>query len=149
MSQADSSLPISGLNLSSLNAIRAIVPQSERGPSAPTDSRAASDEDRRRSAAWAKLIQGQLADWRRDPQQLEDEDIPPPSADTIDRVMTVAMAMHDQGLPPPDRIVPTGDGGIALQFELNNEFISIEVEPEGLVELLVFCDGRLTHRAAI
>lgn len=149
MSQADSSLPISELNLSYLNAIREIAPPSERGPSAPTDSRAASDEDRRKSAAWASFIQGQLADWRRNPRQLEDDDIEVPSAGTIDRATAVAISMRDKGLPPPDRIVPTGDGGIALQFERNNEFISIEVEPEGLVELLVFCDGRLTHRAAI
>lgn len=60
-----------------------------------------------------------------------------------------SQARRDQGLSPPDQIVPTGDGGIALQFERDPEFVSIEIEPEGLVELLVFDGGKLKHRAAI
>ncbi|HEX5446771.1 MAG TPA: hypothetical protein VFW87_23335 [Pirellulales bacterium] len=74
---------------------------------------------------------------------------PAPNIDTIRRAIVVACSMRDQRLTPPDRIVPTGDGGIAMQFERDPEFISIEIEPGGLVELLVFNESRLKHRAAI
>ena len=57
--------------------------------------------------------------------------------------------MRDHGAPPPTRIVPTGEGGIALQFERGRDFVSIEIEHEGVVELLVFEEGRLKHRAAL
>lgn len=149
MNHTDSSLPISGLDLSYFNRHCGVARPPEHGSCVPIDSQVGRDEDCQKSAAWSKFIQGQLSDWRRNQRQLEDDDIEAPSAGTIDKATAVAISMRDRGLPPPDRIVPTGDGGIALQFDRDNEFISIEVEPEGLVELLVFCDGRFTHRAAI
>lgn len=105
--------------------------------------------DKVRKDDWAAIIEGRLAEWARDPAQLEDEDLTAPNAATIARAFLVARSLREQGAPPPCRVVPTGDGGIAFQFERGREFLSIEVEPEGLVELLVFDDGRLKHRSAL
>lgn len=101
------------------------------------------------ASAWSAFIDGQLASWARDPAQLEDDDVLAPSPTTITKASQVAASLRDHGAPSPTRVVPTGDGGIALQFERGREFISIEIEPEGLVELLVFEEGHLTHRAAL
>jgi hypothetical protein len=100
-------------------------------------------------AAWATYIKEQLAAWALDTSQLEDDDIVPPNPATIDRASKAAIALRDQGAPAPTRIVPTGDGGVAFQYDGQSEFISIEIEPEGRVELLVFVNGRLTHRAEL
>lgn len=149
MSQAESNLAFSDQSLSYLTAFCAAAPTATGAPSAPVGRQAASDDEGRKAARWSELIEDQLAGWRRDPAQLEDDDILSPTADTIRRAIVVASSMRDQGLSPPDRIVPTGDGGIAVQFERDPEFVSIEIEPEGLVELLVFEGGKLKHRAAI
>jgi hypothetical protein len=98
---------------------------------------------------WSALIDGQLASWAHHPAQLKDDDVLAPSVATIRKASLVAASLRDRGAPSPTRVVPTGDGGIALQFERGREFISIEIEPEGLVELLVFEEGRLKHRAAL
>jgi hypothetical protein len=94
-------------------------------------------------------IQGQLADWARDPAQLAEDDLTAPNAATIARASLVASTLHENGAQSPNRVVPTGDGGIAFQFERGHEFISIEVEPEGVIELLAFDDGRLRHRSTL
>lgn len=98
---------------------------------------------------WADIIEGRLADWARDPTQLEEGDLTAPNAATIARACLVASTLRDKGASPPDRVVPTGDGGIAFQFERGREFMSVEVEPEGVVELLVFEEGRLKHRVTL
>ena len=98
---------------------------------------------------WADIIEGRLADWARDTTQLEEEGLTAPNAATIARAFLVASTLRDKGASPPDRVVPTGDGGIAFQFERGREFISVEVEPEGVVELLVFEEGRLKHRVTL
>src|SRR5690348_11187760 len=76
---------------------------------------------------WTSLIEGQLAAWARDPTQLQEEDYTAPTTETIAQASSVASALRDQGAPPPSRVVPTGDGGIAFQFERGHEFISIEI----------------------
>lgn len=148
MSQAESRFAFSGQSLSYLTAICAAWQTVIGAPPASADGHAASSDEGRKAARWSELIEGQLDGWRRDPAQLEDDDVLAPTIDTIRRAIVVARSMRDQRLPPPDRIVPTGDGGIALQFERDREFVSIEIEPEGLVELLVFDGGKLKHRAA-
>lgn len=46
-------------------------------------------------------------------------------------------------IPAPTNVAPTDDGGIALQYELTDAFLTIEIDPEGAVELRVFRDGDL------
>lgn len=98
---------------------------------------------------WSQWIEGPLASWSHDPSQLEDDGLLAPSPATIRKASSVAVSLEAHGAPAPTRIVSTGDGGVAFQFERGNQFISIEVEPEGIVELLVFDNGRLTHRSAL
>lgn len=99
--------------------------------------------------AWAPFIEEQLVEWALNPRQCEGDDVVPPNSATISHATVTAISLRDQGAPAPTRIVPTGDGGIAFQYDGDPEFISIEVEPEGRVELLVFVNGRLTHRTEL
>lgn len=137
MNQAKSTITISAQNL----AFFAGIPgHQQRKPDAA---------DPQPSGAWSRLINEKLVAWAQNPRQFEDDDITVPSAATISRASLVASSLRDQGAPAPSRIVPTGDGGIAFQYDSDPEFISIEVEPDGPVELLVFNKGRLTHRAEL
>lgn len=123
-----------------------------RAAARPGEQTATADSPGNRDSGrigWADIIEGRLADWTRDPTQLEEEDLTAPNAETIARACLVASTLRDKGASPPNRVVPTGDGGIAFQFERDREFISVEVEPEGVVELLVFEDGQLKHRSAL
>jgi hypothetical protein len=124
------------------------------GPSSPRAAPVAEAPSSRRDttpdvSAWSALIDGQLASWAQNPASLEDDDLLAPSLSTIRKASLGAASLRDHGTPLPTRIVPTGDGGIAIQFARDREFISIEIEPEGVVELLVFEEGRLKHRAAL
>lgn len=144
MSSAKEAFAISSDSLAYF-AVGASPPRSAKTAEKPSLRVVAGDD----AIAWSKLIDGQLASWIEDPAQLEEEDLLAPSPAILRRASLVAASLRDHNTPPPTRIVPTGDGGIALQFEREREFISIEIEPEGPVELLVFEDGCLKHRAAL
>ena len=66
------------------------------------------------SASTFAIIERQLAEWARDPAQLQEDDLTAPSAATIARLLSVAVSLRDHGAGPPARVVPTGDGGIAF-----------------------------------
>jgi hypothetical protein len=136
MSQVKSTFTISAENLAFFTG----------APRLQESDKVGARDKRKSSDAWASLIE-QLVSWAQGASQITDDDIIAPSSATISRATTVAVSLRDQGAPAPTRIVPTGDGGIAFQYDGRPQFISIEVEPEGPVELLIFNEGRLTHRA--
>lgn len=95
---------------------------------------------------WDRILNESLIEWGGDPSRLRDSDIEPPSRELITLVSRYALKLRDAGLPPPTRVVPNGDGGIALEKFVNSSFQSIEFEKDGTVELLTFKDGKLESR---
>jgi hypothetical protein len=143
MSQAKSTFTISEQSLAFVLG----VPERQ---SRQTEAAADNTCDQQATAdAWARFIDEQLPAWAENPSQLEDDDLVAPSLTTISRASTIAASLRAQGAPPPTRIVPTGDGGIAFQYEGDPKFVSIEIEPEGPIEILVFNLGRLIYRAEL
>src|SRR5437660_3483588 len=66
------------------------------------------------SAGWQAVISGPLAQWTQDSSQLEDDDISPPSPETMHRAAQVARQLCAAGLPAPQRVAATGDSGIVF-----------------------------------
>jgi hypothetical protein len=102
-----------------------------------------------RAAAWNAIADSQLIAWGRDPGQLEEDGIQAPAEQTIARATELASRLRVQGVPAPTRIVPTGDGGIAFQFEDDSRFTSIEIGDDGVVELYQFEESRLILRQVV
>lgn len=104
----------------------------------PTAERAA---NRR---GWQSIIDTRLIEWGRDPGVLADEGVTVPSRAIVARACEVAMFLRDQGdVPPPLRVVPSPDGGIALERWTGTFFETLEICDDGSVELTAFDGGRL------
>ena len=98
--------------------------------------------------AW-NTIDGKLIEWGRDPSQLEDEDIIPPSSDAIASASKFACEFRDQGKPAPLRVVPNGDGGIVFRWEYGETSISVEIEADESKELRCFHNCRLKFQGPL
>jgi hypothetical protein len=96
--------------------------------------------------AWQRLIDHQLLEWGRDPGQLEDEGVEPPSVSTILAAIQLAQRLRDRGSPPPDATVPDPNGGIV--FERQEQDISevFHVWDDETVEYRCFQGTRLVDR---
>ena len=98
------------------------------------------------SEQWQALIDYQLVEWGRDPGQLEDEGIQPPSIETIELAIWLASRLRRADLPPPTRIVPNAHGGIVFERHERNVFESIRLSADGSAEYCAFENSRLVKR---
>lgn len=115
---------------------------------AVTEARITRDYGRidKASEEWHVLIDDQLIEWGRDPSQLEDEDIQPPSMDTIHRAIWLATVLSKADVPAPTRIVPDADGGIVFERHEGSVFESIRLSADGGAEYCAFKNSRLVKR---
>ncbi|MBI3834564.1 MAG: hypothetical protein HY287_09585 [Planctomycetes bacterium] len=98
---------------------------------------------------WQEVIDRKLVDWGRNPQQLEYEELIPPTRFAIQSAAAIAMLCRDHALAPPMRVVPDGDGGIILERWKGSLSTSIEVARDGTVEVVVVEDCRVVSRQVL
>ena len=98
---------------------------------------------------WQKLIDCQLIELEGDPGEMEDDEGPPPSSDTILLAIRVANRLRDSGTPAPTRIVPDAHGGIVIEREEDNLFESYRISADRSVEYCAFKDCRLVKRTPL
>lgn len=99
--------------------------------------------------AWQRFIDHTLIEWGRNPGQLEDEGIDPPSKETIQRAIHLAQDCKKQGLPPPDSVVPDPNGGIVFERRKKSLSEVLHLWEDGSVEYQRFMGHRLVERRAI
>jgi hypothetical protein len=95
---------------------------------------------------WQSVIDHYLLMWAQDATELEDEGIIPPSKGVIRRSCQVAGELREAGLPGPDRVAATGDGGIVFVRQTGSVLSSLEIAADGSVEVTVFRDCHLESR---
>ena len=103
--------------------------------------------DQARREGWRSIVDHVLIEWGRHPESIEDDGIEPPTGAAVAGASEVACRLRDEGMPLPVNVAPTGDGGIAFQYELSDLFVTIEVDVAGDVELRIFHDGRVIRRS--
>ena len=113
------------------------------------DSVLSSGEVYQNRLGWDNIIDVQLIEWGKDPSWLEDDGLEPPSRQIIGLACCVAQAMRDEGAPPPLRVVPDGDGGIAFEWKDGTASCAVEIEEDGSVEMITFENSRLVSRQRI
>jgi len=96
-----------------------------------------------RREQWQRVIDNPLIEWGRDPGQLAEADITPPSASTIRKACELAALLGDAGEKPPVRVVPTVEGGVVFERQRGSTFEAIEVMPDGQIEYRRFVNSRL------
>ncbi len=95
---------------------------------------------------WRRTINEPLIDWGRDPSQLEDEGIDPPSRAIVTLALQFAMFLRDQNVAPPDRAIPNGDGGIVFKRTMGDILEIIEVAKDASIEIVAFHGSEITSK---
>jgi hypothetical protein len=103
-------------------------------------------DSQQRREAWQQIIDRDLVEWGLDPSQLEDDGLPAPSRAIIGSACRIAQACRDAGWKPPLRVVPTGAGGIMFERREGAVFETLEIRPDGTVELALYENSRLRFR---
>jgi hypothetical protein len=98
------------------------------------------------ASPWEGVVQ-QLLDWEDDTAAVEDDGVIAPARETIRLAIHLARALQAAGIHRTFRVVPTVEGGIALEHRDGCRFYSIEVTTERRVELAIYQGGRLIRRA--
>ena len=100
----------------------------------------------RHRQAWQRLMDYQLIEWGLNPTQIEDEGVEPPSLETIGRAYQLAKSYQARGYPPPDSVVPDGNGGIAFERREREVVEVLYVWGDGETEYQQFQGTRLIER---
>lgn len=95
-------------------------------------------------AGWQRMIDEQLVEWGRNPNQFDEEDFVAPDAEVLDRACRIAMHLRDNGWPAFLRVLPDGEGGIVFEHRAAQHFVSLEITPNEPALLYLFEDCRLT-----
>ena len=98
--------------------------------------------------AWQQVI-AKLTAWARDPEQLRDEDIEPPSDGMVQLAMDVATVMRDRKIEAPDRIVPNGDGGLVFRWRSGEFTWRLELDVDGSMETTLMEEHTLVCRHSL
>jgi hypothetical protein len=99
-------------------------------------------------AAWRAVV-AQLTDWRRDPQQLADDGVEPPTAGLLEAAGTVAEVLLNTGVEPPNTLITNGDGGIVFRWRSDERVWTIELDSDGSIESSLMLNGRLVWRHSL
>ena len=92
---------------------------------------------------WQKVILGRLTHWDGAGGAAEIGGFKPPSHDVLAVAYRVAAHSRNAGTPPPDQVVPDGDGGLVFERRDGSRFQSMHVYDDLAIELDSFEGGRL------
>ena len=96
--------------------------------------------------AWQTIIDRDLIEWGRDPSQLTDDGVEPPTREIIKRAIDLATMCRDLNVAPPDCVHRDPNGGIAFKRQAGDETGIIYFWDDGTVEWQKFHGTRLVER---
>lgn len=108
-----------------------------------------SDLKKINAEGWRRTINEPLIDWGRDPSQLEDDGIDPPTTAIVTLASRFAMFLRNEGLPAPDRVIPSGDGGIVFKRSVGEYLETIEIGADASIQIIVFHGSKIDTRQTI
>lgn len=97
-------------------------------------------------AVWENVIDQKLIEWGRDPSQLEEDELIPPTRVAVDQAVRIAQEAISGSWSPPMSVIPDGDGGIAFERWSGSLTESIEVARDGRIEYVVCRDRKVVIR---
>lgn len=97
---------------------------------------------------WEKVID-LLIEWGRSPSHINEDELESPSKEACANACKLATTLRDNCDLPPERVVPTGDGGIVLERKRDRDAFVFEVAADGMIEYFAFHDSKLISRCEI
>ncbi len=96
-----------------------------------------------------QVVLAQLADWKSDSGQLEDEGVVAPTSALLSFAEDVAEVLCANSVEPPDNLLTNGDGGVVFRWRLSGRTWSIELDSDGTIESSLMAGSRLLWRHSL
>lgn len=106
-------------------------------------------EKQRRLVEWQNVIDQKLIEWGRQPEELADDGIEPPRREVISLAIEFANRMKNEGLPPPDSVVPDPNGGIVFERREGTLSEVLHIWEDGTIEYRQFDSTQLIERRVL
>lgn len=74
------------------------------------------------------IVTTQLNAWGDNPKLISEYDLTPTTSKVITQALLVVRVFSAIGVPPPERILPDGEGGVRFEYAGNNAFAVFSVE---------------------
>lgn len=103
------------------------------------------DEDLAEPSKWDAALD-KLRCWASDPGTLDDEGFEAPSTNTIQLALNLALQRRERGVPPPTRVMPNGEAGVALEWVVGSFRNLWEIDDQNRLEMSRFEAGRCVSR---
>ena len=114
---------------------------------APSETSALEAQVRQRwRQAWKDIIDHQLIEWGRDPEQLADDGVAAPSREVVRLAIAFAKQMQNQDFQPAQRVVPDANGGIVFERRESDVVEVIHIWDDGMTEYQLFRGLDLVER---
>jgi hypothetical protein len=97
---------------------------------------------------WQRSFE-RIIEWERDPALLEDEDFEAPTKGVLVLAKTFIAAFERAGVPGPDVIIPTGDGGLVFRRRNDQMNQTIHFWPDQTVEQYAIKNGKMLLRQTL
>jgi hypothetical protein len=94
---------------------------------------------------WSVLAD-RLIEWSAFAGHVDDDGIEWPGKGVLALAGRVAYAFRDKDMPAPSNIVPSGDGGVVIEWKIGAAYLKIEIGKDGSLEKLAFDHGKLVSR---
>jgi len=98
---------------------------------------------------WAATVYGKLDEWSRDPTELADDGLDPPTPQSLRLAVRLAQWLQAAGAECPDRVVPDPSGGIVFRYRGYGWADVFHVWDDGSVERCIFDGSRLVDRSTV
>jgi hypothetical protein len=103
------------------------------------------EEDLAAQDEWDQTL-AKLKRWLDDPGALEDDCVDAPSRETVQLACVLAAQARKQGMPPPTRVMPNGEAGVALEWVVGQSRNLWEIDDRQRLEMARFEGTRCASR---
>ena len=98
---------------------------------------------------WQTIVDERLSKWAKQPAACCDQEIEPPTAESIRAATQLTNGLRRANVPPIFSVAPIGDGGIVFAGGKGPIYFAIEISDSGDAEVKIFENSVLVRRGPL
>ncbi len=105
--------------------------------------------DPQRTEAWKRVVEEDLVEWGRHPEEAEEDGAVPPTLVAIKTAIQVAQRFGAVGAPEPHHTYWDCEGGITFEREDGEWLVRLVITASGAMDFVSFFHSKLVERKSV